>query len=81
MDQVEVDIAPHDLRSGDALLLCSDGLWDALRDPTLMARIIQSTPDLETVTRRLVQAANHNGGRDNIAVALMRITERDDIPF
>ena len=81
MDQVEVDIAPHDLRSGDCLLLCSDGLWDALRDPDLMARIIQSAPDLETVAHRLVEAANHSGGRDNIAVALLRVTEREDIPF
>jgi serine/threonine protein phosphatase PrpC len=46
-----------------------------------MVRIIQSAPDLETVAHRLVEAANHNGGRDNIAVALMRVTERDDIPF
>ena len=81
MDQVEVDIAPHDLRSGDCLLLCSDGLWEALRDPELMTRIIESVPDLETVAHRLVQAANHAGGRDNIAVALVRVTERQDIPF
>lgn len=80
MDQVKVDIAPHNLRSGDCLLLCSDGLWDALRDPALMARIMQSAPDLETVAHRLVQAANHSGGRDNIAVALLRLTERADIP-
>lgn len=81
VDQVEVDIAAHDLRSGDCLLLCSDGLWDALRDPALMVRIMQSTPDLEIVAHRLVEAANHSGGRDNIAVTLMQMTERDDIPF
>lgn len=81
MDRVEADIITHDLRSGDSLLLCSDGLWDEVRDPELMVRIIQSTPDLETVTQRLVQAANHAGGRDNIAVALMRVIEREDIPF
>jgi serine/threonine protein phosphatase PrpC len=81
LDQIEADIAAHDLCSGDLLLLCSDGLWDELRDPDLITRIIQSVPDLETVARRLVQAANHSGGRDNIAVALMRVTERADIPF
>jgi protein phosphatase len=80
-EQVEVDIAAHDLRPGDSLLLCSDGLWDALRDPVLIARIILSTPDLETVAHRLVEAANHSGGRDNIAVALLRVTEREEIPF
>jgi protein phosphatase len=81
MDQVEVDIDPYNLVSGDCLLLCSDGLWDELRDPNLMVRIMQSAPDLETVARRLVEAANHSGGRDNIAVALMRIKERENIPF
>jgi protein phosphatase len=81
VDQVEADIAAHDLRSGDLLLLCSDGLWSALRDPGLMTRIIQSVSDLETAAHRLVQAANHSDGRDNIAVALMRVTERIDIPF
>jgi len=81
IDQVEADITTHDLHSGDCLLLCSDGLWDEVRDPEWMVRIIQSAHDLETVAQRLVQAANHSGGRDNIAVALMRITEREDIPF
>ena len=46
-----------------------------------MARIVESTPNLETVAHRLVEAANHSGGRDNIAVALLRVTERDEIPF
>jgi len=80
VDQIEVDINAHDLCSGDCLLLCSDGLWDALRDPGLMTRIIRSVPDLETAAHRLVQAANHSGGRDNIAVALLRVKERADIP-
>jgi hypothetical protein len=35
---------------------------------------------MEVAARRLVEAANHAGGRDNIAVALLRATEREDIP-
>jgi protein phosphatase len=81
MDEVEVDIAAHDLGPGDVLLLCSDGLWDALRNPAWMARILRTAPSLETAAYRLVQAANHNGGLDNIAVVLLRLTERADIPF
>jgi protein phosphatase len=81
IDEVEVDIVPHNLHSGDCLLLCSDGLWDALRDPALIIRVMQSAPDLETIAHRLVEAANHSGGQDNIAVALLRVTERADIPF
>jgi protein phosphatase len=81
MGTVEVDITAHDLLAGDVLLLCSDGLWDALRNPVWMARIIHAVPGLETAAHRLVQAANHNGGQDNISVGLLRITERADIPF
>lgn len=80
MAEVETDIAVHTLQSGDCLLLCCDGLWEMLHDPVLMAQITGSTPDLETAAHRLVEAANHAGGMDNISVALMRIVERPDIP-
>ena len=76
MDQVEVDIAAA--RPALRRLLAALLGWPvgALRDPDLMARIIQTAPDLETAAHRLVEAANHSGGRDNIAVALLRVTER-----
>jgi len=80
LEGVEADIKVHTLASGDCLLLCSDGLWELLREERLMARIIESAPDLEVAAHRLVEAANHAGGRDNIAVALLRATERPDIP-
>jgi protein phosphatase len=80
LEGVEADIKVHTLESGDCLLLCSDGLWELLRDERLMARIIESAPDLKVAAHRLVEAANHAGGRDNIAAALLRATEREDIP-
>jgi protein phosphatase len=81
MDEVEVDVELYTLESGDCLLLCCDGLWAMLRDPTLMARIIERSPDLETAAHRLVEAANHAGGEDNISVALLRVLEKPDIPI
>jgi protein phosphatase len=80
LEGVEADITAHTLESGDCLLLCSDGLWELLRDERLMARIIESAPELEVAAHRLVEAANHAGGRDNIAAALLRVTERKNIP-
>lgn len=80
LDKVEVDIRSCALRSGDCLLLCSDGLWESLRDPGLMARIIQSAPDLQVAAHRLVEAANHTGGHDNITAGLVRVTTAPDIP-
>jgi PPM family protein phosphatase len=81
LDEVEVDVEPHTLESGDCLMLCSDGLWEALRDPETMVRIIQSTPDLDVAARRLVESANQVGGQDNISVVLLRIVENPDIPI
>jgi serine/threonine protein phosphatase PrpC len=80
LDRVEVDIEVYSLRSGDCLLLCTDGLWETLREPALMARIIESAPSLDIAARRLTEAANHAGGHDNITVAMLRIVEQSDIP-
>jgi protein phosphatase len=80
LNQVEVEIGICTLESGDCLLLCCDGLWSMLRDPKMISRIIEISPDLETATHRLVEAANHAGGQDNISVALVRVMEKKNIP-
>jgi serine/threonine protein phosphatase PrpC len=80
MDQVEVDIEPFSLEAGDYLLLCSDGLWSMVRDPMDIVEMIEGAPDLETAVRSLVDAANREGGQDNISVALARLIEKPDIP-
>lgn len=69
--QVEAEVHPHDLLAGDIVLLCSDGLSDMLPDP-LMAAIMRQHETLEPMVRALVDAANAAGGRDNIAVVLVR---------
>jgi serine/threonine protein phosphatase PrpC len=51
-----------------------------LRDPELMARIVETSSDLETAAHHLVEAANHVGGPDNISVVLLRLVEKADIP-
>jgi len=75
---LEVDIYPSlALRHGDALLLCSDGLWDMLApDETLASFLTPETSPLITC-RRMVEAANEAGGEDNITVVLVRVEERD----
>jgi protein phosphatase len=81
IEQVEADIKPYTLESGDCLLLCSDGLWEMLHDPNTMVRIIQSAPNLNTAAHRLVDAANRAGGSDNIAVVLLCVVEYPDMVF
>jgi protein phosphatase len=81
IEQVDVDIKPYSLESGDCLLLCSDGLWEMVRDPAAIVQILQSAPNLHTAACRLVEAANHAGGKDNIGVALLQLVEYPDIVF
>ena len=75
---LEVDIYPSlALRHGDALLLCSDGLWDMVSPAEKLAAFL--TPDTSPLVtcRRMVEAANEAGGEDNITVVLVRAEERD----
>jgi serine/threonine protein phosphatase PrpC len=70
--QVEVDITRQPLQPGDRLLLCSDGLWEMVRDPAIAA-LLESTPDAWEACKRLVQTANENGGQDNITAIVVRV--------
>jgi len=71
---VEVDTFTVPARDGDIYVLCSDGLSGMVRDGE-MAAIIGSGRPLEQVARELVDAANENGGRDNITVILFRLED------
>lgn len=69
-EKVAADFFEVDLTKGDMLLLCSDGLTNMLRDEEIY-QIIQNNKELEQAAKALVDAANENGGRDNIAVVLV----------
>jgi serine/threonine protein phosphatase PrpC len=70
--EVTPDIFIEILQAGDQLILCSDGLWEMVRDDQL-AKIVEKAPDVGEACRRLVQAANDNGGEDNISVIVVRV--------
>src|SRR3954452_19312166 len=71
---VEVDTFRIPARDGDVYLLCSDGLSGMVSDSDL-ASIIASAGDLDAMARQLVEAANDNGGRDNITAVLFRLED------
>jgi protein phosphatase len=71
---VETDIYPSVvLRSGDALLLCSDGLWDMVYPTERLEAVLATDDSAPVICRRLVDAANEAGGADNITVVLVRL--------
>jgi len=70
---LEVDTPPPlELVAGDQLLLCSDGLTDAIDDARI-AEILGAGLDGQTTCQALIDAANAAGGPDNITVVLLRV--------
>jgi serine/threonine protein phosphatase PrpC len=68
--RLEADIFPQELRPGMRILLCSDGVWEMVRDDEL-ARILRESTGTAEACERIVRAANENGGEDNISVVLL----------
>ena len=71
---VEVDAFTVRLQVSDKLLLCSDGLWDMVRDPKIEEVIKQAEPKPDTMGDALVQAALDGGGEDNVSVIVVQVT-------
>ena len=73
MDEVDVDFFEvDDISVGDIILMCSDGLSNMVEDTEILG-IIESGGSIADRAKRLVAAANMNGGRDNIAVVLVEL--------
>jgi serine/threonine protein phosphatase PrpC len=62
---------PLELHDGDQVLLCSDGLTEAVDDDQI-AELLATTHDGDAACRSLIDAANAAGGPDNITVVLLR---------
>lgn len=68
-DTVLLDVSEHRVESGDLYLMCSDGLSDMVRDFALR-EIMLTGATLQQKATHLVDAANAEGGKDNISVVL-----------
>lgn len=68
---IEVDLTYQELRRGDVLLVCSDGLSGQVRRDE-MSEIVAGTPDLAAACEALVELARSRGGPDNITAVLAR---------
>lgn len=68
---VTVDITHQQLRRGDTLIVCSDGL-SGMVGGAEMAALTTSIPDVAALCHALVERANQRGGPDNITVVAVR---------
>lgn len=68
---VEADVVTHEMRVGDTLLLCSDGLSGHLEPQEIQAVIQEHSPSVAALS--LVEAANERGGRDNITALILAV--------
>lgn len=69
---VEADIRTEDLRAGDVLLLCSDGLTRELEPEQIAATLIAGSSAAAAV-EELIEMANAAGGADNTTVVVVRV--------
>jgi PPM family protein phosphatase len=75
--EVEVDEYPIELRPGDRILFCSDGLTTMVR-PDEIASILSRERDPKRAAQLLVDAANAAGGEDNITAVIVEAVEIPD---
>ncbi len=61
-----VEIVDRPFGDESAILLCSDGLSDMLTSPAIAAIVYANAGDPDAVAVRLVEAANREGGKDNV---------------
>lgn len=71
--QVTADLTQQQVRLGDTLILCSDGLSGLVRAPEI-ANVAREERDVRAMCHRLVNQANALGGHDNITVIAVRFS-------
>ncbi len=66
-DDLKVDFFDMKLKPGDRILMCTDGLSNMVTEEDIL-KVIKENNGVEDIVNALVERANENGGRDNIAV-------------
>lgn len=69
---IDIQRYVHEYNEGDIILLCSDGLSDMISDMEIKNILIKNK-SLNKITNKLINAANKNGGKDNITVIVVKV--------
>jgi protein phosphatase len=70
--EVRIDLSERSLEDNDLILLCSDGLTAMVSDDQILEMLNDDGDDLDASVRALIDAANDNGGKDNITALLIK---------
>jgi PPM family protein phosphatase len=73
-EDIQVDEADVDVRPGDRVLLCSDGLTGMVDEDRILS-ILTDTPDPQAACTALIEAANQAGGQDNITAVVLNVLD------
>lgn len=68
-ESVDVEFTVADIAAGSSLLLCTDGLTNYINNDELIG--ILSSASRESITQKLIESANNNGGGDNITAVVI----------
>jgi protein phosphatase len=73
-DKIQVELGATPVEPGDLFLLCSDGLYNMVKEEDIV-ELLGLQEDLAESCDLLVAMANDAGGTDNISVVLVRVEE------
>jgi PPM family protein phosphatase len=73
---VDVELTEAPIKSGDMLLLCSDGLTRGVH-PKDILHVLSGSEELPVMSDRLIAMANEAGGEDNTTVVIIAV--RDEL--
>lgn len=76
MESVDIDLYALKMQEQDIILICSDGLSNMV-DEFEMEYILRTETSLDKAADMLIASANHNGGKDNISVILVKPQESE----
>ncbi|HJN44339.1 MAG: hypothetical protein CL477_04420 [Acidobacteria bacterium] len=71
-EELEVDTQEVQLKPGDRLLLCSDGVFTVLNDDQI-SDVLGRDGDLNALCQALIQGANDGGGPDNVTAVVLEV--------
>lgn len=70
--ELKVDTYFQSLKDDSSLILCSDGLWNAVTEKQIVD-VIRSSSSPQEACNRLIDRANECGGEDNITIVLAKV--------